>query len=107
MITLTENAQAAINRFMSNMNKPIAGLRIRVEGGGCSGLKYSLKLEEVAEDDDMQIGCGPLTLLIDAQSAPLLDGVVMDFLEGVEGSGFTFSNPNASKSCSCGKSFAC
>lgn len=107
MITLTENAQSAINRFMSNMNKPIAGLRIRVEGGGCSGLKYSLKLEEAAEEDDVQIGCGPLTLLIDAQSAPLLDGVVMDFLEGVEGSGFTFNNPNASKSCSCGKSFAC
>lgn len=107
MITLTDSAQAAVNRFMSNMNKPIAGLRVRVEGGGCSGLKYSLKLEEAADEGDIKVDCGPLVLLIDETSAPLLDGVIMDFVENVEGSGFTFTNPNATKSCSCGKSFAC
>lgn len=107
MITLTDSAQAAISRFMSNMNKPIAGLRIRVEGGGCSGMKYSLKLEEAAESGDLKVDCGPLVLLIDEASAPLLNGVIMDFVENVEGSGFTFTNPNATKSCSCGKSFAC
>ena len=92
---------------MSNMNKPIAGLRIRVEGGGCSGMKYSLKLEEAAEAGDLKVNCGSLVLLVDETSAPLLDGVIMDFVENVEGSGFTFTNPNATKSCSCGKSFAC
>ena len=107
MITLTDSAKAAVSRFMSNMSKPIAGLRVRVEGGGCSGLKYSLKLEEAAAAGDLQVDCGALTLLIDETSAPLLDGVTMDFVEKVEGSGFTFTNPNATKSCSCGKSFAC
>jgi iron-sulfur cluster assembly protein len=107
MITLTDSAQAAISRFMSNMNKPIAGLRVRVEGGGCSGLKYSLKLEESLSEGDQQFDCGSLTLLVDEASAPLLNGVIMDFVENVEGSGFTFTNPNATNSCSCGKSFAC
>ena len=107
MITLTDGAKAAVSRFISNMNKPVAGLRIRVEGGGCSGLKYSLKLEEAPAEGDVQVHCGPLTLLVDETSAPLLDGVTMDFVENVEGSGFTFTNPNATKSCSCGKSFAC
>lgn len=107
MITMTDSAKAAVSRFITNMDKPVAGLRIRVEGGGCSGLKYSLKLEEAAADTDQAVDCGGVTLLVDETSAPLLDGVTMDFVESMEGSGFTFVNPNASNSCSCGKSFAC
>ncbi|TBU98786.1 HesB/IscA family protein [Stutzerimonas kirkiae] len=107
MIILTESAKTAINRFISSTDKPTAGLRIRVEDGGCSGLKYSLKLEERDADGDLLIDCGGITVLIDDGSAPLLEGVTMDFVESMEGSGFTFVNPNASKSCSCGKSFAC
>jgi iron-sulfur cluster assembly protein len=107
MITMTDSAMAAINRFMSSTAKPVAGLRIRVEGGGCSGLKYSLKLEERSAEDDQKVDCGGIILLIDDTSAPLLGGVTMDFVESMEGSGFTFVNPNASSSCGCGKSFAC
>lgn len=107
MITLTDSAKSAVTRFISSTDKPVAGLRIRVEGGGCSGLKYSLKLEESSEAGDRQVDCGGITLLIDDASAPLLDGVTMDFVDGMEGSGFTFVNPNASNSCGCGKSFAC
>ncbi len=107
MITMTDSAVAAVSRFISSNAKPVAGLRIKVEGGGCSGLKYSLKLEERAAAEDSQVDCGGLTLLIDEASAPLLGGVTMDFVEGMEGSGFTFTNPNASSSCGCGKSFAC
>ena len=107
MITMTDSAMAAINRFMSSTAKPVAGLRIRVEGGGCSGLKYSLKLEESSAKDDQKVDCGGIVLLIDDTSAPLLGGVTMDFVESMEGSGFTFVNPNASSSCGCGKSFAC
>ena len=107
MITMTDSAKSAVTRFISSTDKPVAGLRIRVEGGGCSGLKYSLKLEESGAEGDQQLDCGGITLLIDDTSAPLLAGVTMDFVESMEGSGFTFVNPNASHSCSCGKSFAC
>ena len=71
------------------------------------GLKYSLKLEEQGLDGDQQVDCGAFTVLIDDASAPLLDGVTMDFVDSMEGSGFTFVNPNARSGCSCGKSFAC
>ncbi len=107
MITLTESAKNAINRFISQNEKPTAGLRISIEGGGCAGLKYSLKLEEQGLDEDQRVDCGAFTVLIDDASAPLLAGVTMDFVESMEGSGFTFVNPNASGGCSCGKSFAC
>lgn len=107
MIIMTDSAKSAVNRFMSSTGKPVAGLRIRVEGGGCSGLKYSLKLEETGTEGDQALDCDGITLLVDETSAPLLDGVTMDFVESMEGSGFTFVNPNASSSCGCGKSFAC
>ncbi|HEY0201870.1 hypothetical protein AFK24_25860 [Pseudomonas syringae] len=107
MITMTDSAMAAVSRFISSNAKPVAGLRIRVEGGGCSGLKYSLKLEENVSAEDQKVDCGGITLLIDEASSTLLGGVTMDFIEGMEGSGFTFVNPNASSSCGCGKSFAC
>lgn len=107
MITLTDSAMAAVNRFIAGLEKPVAGLRIRVEGGGCSGMKYSLKLEEAGAEGDQFVDLGGVTLLVDEASAPLLTGVTMDFVEGMEGSGFTFTNPNATSSCGCGKSFAC
>lgn len=107
MISMTESAVAAINRFISSTDKSISGLRIRVEGGGCSGLKYSLKLEESESAGDQRVDCSGIIVLIDDASAALLAGVTMDFVESMEGSGFTFVNPNASSSCNCGKSFAC
>lgn len=107
MITLTDNAMAAVNRFVTSLEKPVAGLRVRVEGGGCSGLKYTLKLEEAHAEGDQAVQLDGITLLVDEASAPLLSGVTMDFVENMEGSGFTFTNPNASNSCGCGKSFAC
>jgi iron-sulfur cluster assembly protein len=107
MITLTDNARKAVSRFIRGLDKPVAGLRIRVEGGGCSGFKYSLKLEEERAADDQLVELDNIRLLIDATSAPLLEGVKMDFVETMESSGFTFENPNARSSCGCGKSFSC
>lgn len=107
MITLTNNAVQAVNRFIRGTDKPVAGLRIRVEGGGCSGYKYGLKLEDSLAEHDQQVHIGGVTVLIDEASAPMLEGVTVDFVETMEGSGFTFENPNASKSCGCGKSFSC
>lgn len=107
MITLTNSAIAAVNRFIESSDKTIAGLRIKVNGGGCSGFQYGLRLEEqVAEGDTVQEFQG-LRMLIDEASAPLLENVTVDFIDGMEGSGFKFENPNATASCGCGKSFAC
>jgi iron-sulfur cluster assembly protein len=107
MITLTDSAVSAVQRYMAASDKPIMGVRIKVEGGGCSGFKYGLKLEQAAEEGDEIVEVPGLKVLVDANSAPLLIGVTVDFIDGMEGSGFKFENPNASNSCGCGKSFSC
>jgi len=107
MIQLTENAIGAVSRFIENANKPVVGLRIRVDGGGCSGFQYGMKLEEHAAEDDLVFDVGGVRILVDPTSQPLLENVTVDFLDGLEGSGFKFENPNATQSCGCGKSFAC
>lgn len=107
MLTLTENATKAVNNFIVAANKPIAGLRIKVEGGGCSGMKYAMRLEEQAEAEDEVVDFGAVKILIDSASAPMLIGVTVDYVESMEGSGFKFENPNATGGCGCGKSFSC
>lgn len=107
MISLTGKAVEAVDRFITSSNKPIAGLRIQVEGGGCSGFKYTLRLEETSAANDQMVDCGGVILLIDQESAPMLENVTVDFIESMEGSGFKFENPNATASCHCGKSFSC
>jgi iron-sulfur cluster assembly protein len=107
MITLTDSAIAAVNRFIESSDKAIAGLRIKVDGGGCSGFQYGLKLEEMIGEGDTVQDVNGLTMLIDEASVSLLEGVIVDFIDSMEGSGFKFENPNATASCGCGKSFSC
>lgn len=107
MINLTDSAVSAVRRFMDTTATPMAGLRIKVEGGGCSGFQYGMKLEEAVGQEDQVLDFQGLKVLVDENSAALLDGVTVDFVDGLEGSGFKFENPNASASCGCGKSFAC
>ncbi|MBT3048662.1 MAG: iron-sulfur cluster assembly accessory protein [gamma proteobacterium symbiont of Ctena orbiculata] len=106
MITLTESAQKAISRFIKGAESPVQGLRISVTGGGCSGMQYGLALEESPNKDDTVIEVDGLKLFVDPYSAPMLNGVRVDFLDSMEGSGFKFENPNASASCGCGNSFS-
>lgn len=105
MITLTDNAVKAVGRFIAGSGKPTAGLRIEVTDGGCSGLQYGLKLDEQFGTEDTVLDYGDVKVYVDAKSMPLLDGMSIDFLDSLEGSGFKFSNPNAVKSCACGSSF--
>ena len=107
MITLTDNAAKAVARFLTGAGTPEGGVRIAVEDGGCSGLQYKMSVVETALDDDIVITEGDAKVFVDQQSAPMLSGVTVDFVEGLEGSGFKFQNPNASAACGCGKSFAC
>ena len=106
MITLTENAIQAVGRFISSSEKPTGGLRIEVTDGGCSGLSYGLKLEAEQNADDTLIDYGSVKVFVDPLSLPKLDGMTIDFLDSLEGSGFKFTNPNAVKSCACGSSFS-
>jgi iron-sulfur cluster assembly accessory protein len=107
MITLTEEAIKAVNRFLQSTDNTVAGLRVQVTGGGCSGFQYGIKLEETAAADDTVVDFGEVKVFLDPASLPMLQDVTMDFVEGLEGSGFKFENPNAKASCGCGNSFSC
>ena len=106
MIKLTPNAISAVERFIKGSATPVAGLRIAIAGGGCSGFQYGMSLEEAKNEDDIVLDYGFVTLLVDPLSAPLLEGVKVDFVDSLTGSGFKFENPNASSSCACGSSFS-
>ncbi len=107
MLTLTESAVNAVVRFAGTASSTQSGVRIAVENGGCSGLQYKMKVETGAADNDTVITEGEARVFIDPESAPMLEGVTLDFLDGLDGTGFKFQNPNATAACNCGKSFAC
>lgn len=106
MVTLTDAAVNTLERVLEKSGGAAAGLRIAVADGGCAGMKYQMGLEAEAGEDDTVLTFGPVTIFVDSNSQPFLDGVVVDFVEGVEGSGFKFDNPNAASTCGCGKSFS-
>ena len=106
MLTLTDNAQKAIHRFIQGADEPVEGLRISVTGGGCSGMQYGMALEASANKDDTIIEAYDFKVFVDPLSAPMLAGVTVDFLDSMDGSGFKFENPNAATSCGCGNSFS-
>lgn len=80
-------------------------LRVAVEGGGCSGFQYDIRLDEPAADD-LVIGEGAERVVVDPVSLPFLSGAVIDFSEELIGARFVIENPNASSSCGCGTSFS-
>jgi iron-sulfur cluster assembly protein len=105
MIQLTETAVAALRNAIAATPMPIAGLRIAVQAGGCSGNKYEMGLVQAAEQGDVVGESHGVTIFIEPASVPLIAGTTIDFVEGLEGSGFSFSNPKAKSTCGCGKSF--
>nr|Q43895.1 RecName: Full=Uncharacterized protein in nifU 5'region; AltName: Full=ORF2 [Azospirillum brasilense]AAC46175.1 ATP-binding protein [Azospirillum brasilense] len=105
MVTLTDAAVNTLELAVTGEVRRRRGrLRIAVADGGCAGHKYQMGLEATAGDDVLTFG--PVTIFVDPTSQPFLTGVVVDFVEGVEGAGFKFDNPNATGSCGCGKSFS-
>ncbi|PNJ95470.1 Fe-S cluster assembly protein HesB [Cylindrospermopsis raciborskii S07] len=106
-ITLTEKAEFRLRAFLktSATQENQSGVRISVKNGGCSGYEYGIEITSQPQSDDIVTKQGNVLLYIDAKSAPLLEGVEIDFIEGVMDSGFKFSNPNATDTCGCGKSF--
>src|SRR5262245_4085047 len=106
-LNVTENAAAEIKKFMAGEEglPESAGLRVRVVPGGCSGFQYSLNIEEESRQGDFILDEKGVRLFVDMFSAQYLNGVQIDYVSGVMGSGFTFNNPNATGSCGCGSSF--
>ncbi len=105
-ITLTEKAVKEIKRIMQENSVPDGyGLRIGVRGGGCSGLTYTLGFDEKANDGDTVIEADSINLYVDGKSLFHISGTELDFSDGLNGKGFTFNNPNATKTCGCGESF--
>jgi iron-sulfur cluster assembly protein len=105
MIVLTAEAACAVKTAMVRAGKIEAGLRIMIAHGGCAGYKYLIGLDVEPRPDDVVVESGDVRMFIDPQSQPLLHGLKIDFVERLQGSGFTFDNPNAASKCSCGKSF--
>ena len=105
MIILTEQAGSAVKAAMSRAGKPEGGLRVMVEAGGCAGYKYLIGLDTEPRADDAVVEAAGVKVFLDPDSQPLLTGMKIDFVESLEGSGFTFDNPNAGTKCGCGKSF--
>lgn len=104
-ITLTESAAKKIRDFMTQMGKEDHGLRMRVAGGGCSGLQYQLGIDEKAGTGDRVLESNGVKIFVDLKSALYLTGVEVDYIEGLLESGFKITNPNAKSTCGCGQSF--
>lgn len=106
-LNITESAATEIKKFMAGEEglPESAGLRVRVVPGGCSGFQYSLNIEEESRQGDFILDENGVRLFVDMFSAQYLNGVEIDYVSSVMGSGFAFKNPNATGSCGCGTSF--
>jgi iron-sulfur cluster assembly protein len=104
MITLTPAAVSKVKTILAE-RKEEAGLRIAVIGGGCSGFQYQMTLDREPRADDQVMDMDGLRVFVDTRSLLYLNGTSVDYVDGANGSGFKFNNPNAKTSCGCGESF--
>ena len=104
MLTLTDAAIDKVKEIMTERGEQ-GGLRVAVIGGGCSGFQYQMSLDATPAADDKVLEQGGLRIFIDNRSALYLDGTKIDYVDGMNGSGFKFENPNSRSACGCGESF--
>jgi iron-sulfur cluster assembly accessory protein len=105
IIALTDAAASKVAEFLKAEDNPDFFLRVAVQPGGCSGLRYALYFDDRKLDGDEEQLFGDIAVRIDRMSAPYLRGAILDWLETLEQSGFQINNPNASGTCACGDSF--
>jgi len=105
MITVTESAAGKIRELLSEEGKLESGLRVFVQGGGCSGFQYGLMIEEGGGVGDQLFESTGVRLFVDPVSVSYLKGAEVDFVDTITGGGFTIKNPNATSTCGCGSSF--
>ena len=107
-VTVTPAAAVEVKRFMDaeEVSPEVGGLRVSVQPGGCSGFKYSLLIEDQPADDDYIVAQEGFKMFVDPFSAQYINQVVIYYVTSMQGSGFTFKNPNATGGCGCGSSFS-
>jgi iron-sulfur cluster assembly accessory protein len=106
LLAVTERAAAKIKELMATEPPGEAEvLRVAIQGGGCSGFQYGLGFDSGSQEGDLELEQHGVTVVVDPFSAPYLRGAQIDFLEGIQESGFKIDNPNAVSSCGCGHSF--
>ena len=105
VITVTEAAASKIKELLAEENKTDSGLRVFVQGGGCSGFQYGLMIEESGGVGDQTYDSNGIKLYVDPVSLSYLKGAEVDFVDTITGGGFTIKNPNATSTCGCGSSF--
>ena len=106
VITVTEAAAGKIRELLSEEGKTESGLRVFVQGGGCSGFQYGLMIEESGGMGDQVYESNGVKLFVDPVSISYLKGAEVDFVDTITGGGFTIKNPNATSTCGCGQSFS-
>ena len=107
MITVTENAKNHAIELIKAENRPAdTFIRVGVEGGGCSGLSYKLEFDNQKKDGDQMFEDKGIKIVVDRKSFLYLVGTELEYTGGLNGKGFVFNNPNASRTCGCGESFA-
>lgn len=104
-VVLTDAAAAKVKSLLDQEGRDDLALRIAVQPGGCSGLRYQLFFDERTLDGDQFHAFGDVKVVVDRMSGPYLGGATIDFVDTIEKQGFTIDNPNAKGSCACGESF--
>ena len=105
MITLTEKAADKVKEILKNEMKEDHALRFGIKGGGCSGFSYTMNIDKVFSESDQVFENNGIKIVVDAKSFIYLNGTEVDYIENLSGSGFAFTNPNATRTCGCGNSF--
>jgi iron-sulfur cluster assembly protein len=105
-LKLTDSAVQQVKKLLARDQRIGYGLRVGVTDGGCSGFSYKLDFENLPKPDDAVLDFAGIPIYVDPASAPYLAGTVIDFVTGLHGGGFKFSNPNATGTCGCGTSFS-
>ena len=106
MIKISDSAKERLLHLLDNNGEENGYVRVGVESGGCSGLSYKLDFDNTKKDDDELIEDNGISLLINKKSFLYLVGTTLEFSDGLNGKGFVFNNPNASRTCGCGESFS-
>lgn len=108
MITVTEKAKKRLSELMiaDSYDPSTHFVRVGVKGGGCSGLSYQLAFDKESSDQDQVIEDNGMRIVVDKKSLLYLAGTSLEFSDGLNGKGFVFHNPNASRTCGCGESFS-
>ena len=106
LISLSDDATAKVAQLLAEEGDEQLALRVAVKAGGCSGFSYEMFFDAETGPDDHVAVFGPVTVKVDATSAPHLAGATLNYNDGLQGAGFSIDNPNAQRSCGCGQSFS-